>query len=129
MQPVLQAEAPVDATRLLRELQEEFDRYRTERSLYERDLNAKLLTATDTASDLRVQLAKTSTQLELNNDRHTLLQGSLESHKRENEALRAKNSEYSNSVIEHQRRVEEFRQVRVPFCYLRPFFLLSFVMH
>ena len=56
-------------------------------------------------------LAKAQTQLELNHDRYTLLQGNIESHRKENDALRAKNAEYSNSIIEHQRRVEEFRQV------------------
>ena len=74
-------------------------------------LPPQLLDASNAASDLRVQLAKAQTQNELNHDRYTLLQGSLESHRRENDALRAKNAEYSSSVIEHQRRVEEFRQV------------------
>ena len=42
MQPVLQAEAPTDSNSLLREMQEEFDRYRRERTENERMFNEKV---------------------------------------------------------------------------------------
>lgn len=43
MQPVLQAEPPTDSNRLLRELQDEFDRYRRERAENDRLFNERVL--------------------------------------------------------------------------------------
>uniref|UniRef100_T1J0B3 Nucleoprotein TPR n=1 Tax=Strigamia maritima TaxID=126957 RepID=T1J0B3_STRMM len=94
----------------LTQLQDEFKRYKLEKAENDKILTEQTEKAKDEASEMRLQTARLTAQLEHSNERYKILQSNIEGCKKENSALIDKSQRLSAQVLRHEQIAEVLRQ-------------------
>ncbi|KAK3607529.1 hypothetical protein CHS0354_025782 [Potamilus streckersoni] len=94
----------------LKQLQAEFVMYKKEKAENEKIENEQMEKCKEELSNLRVQNAKLSSQLEFANEQKKVLQSNAESYRKEIALLREKSQKYSNSVAKHEQTINTLRE-------------------
>ncbi|XP_023233101.1 nucleoprotein TPR-like [Centruroides sculpturatus] len=92
------------------QLQKEFEVYKKEKAENTQMLNEQIDKLRDEISELRVQNAKLSSQLEYSEERFNLLQSNADIFKREASLLREKNQKHTANITQHQHTINSLRQ-------------------
>ncbi|XP_067141450.1 nucleoprotein TPR-like isoform X3 [Centruroides vittatus] len=92
------------------QLQKEFEVYKKEKAENAQMLNEQIDKLRDEISELRVQNAKLSSQLEYSEERFNLLQSNADIFKREASLLREKNQKHTANITQHQHTINSLRQ-------------------
>lgn len=110
-----QSEAATNA-QLLKDMQATFERYREDNTRNVQLLTEELDRARNEANQMRVQTIRLTTQLDNITERYHETRKVLAAQEQEYERLRTKNSEFSASIVSHQRQLEamehDLRQTR-----------------
>eukprot|EP01119_Soliformovum_irregulare_P007636 TRINITY_DN2008_c0_g1_i1.p1 TRINITY_DN2008_c0_g1~~TRINITY_DN2008_c0_g1_i1.p1 ORF type:complete len:1535 (+),score=720.34 TRINITY_DN2008_c0_g1_i1:41-4645(+) len=96
-----------DYPAVLKELKDDYENYRREQYAIEKTLKDKLDQMKEQFSLVKVDLAKSNTQVEYLTERYNLLKTNTESQSRDVEKFRQKNMELSTSIIQHQQNMEK----------------------
>lgn len=94
----------------LTQLQKEFDLYKKEKTENAQMLNEQIDKLREEVSELRIQNAKLSSQLDYSEERFNLLQSNADIFKREASLLREKNQKHTTSITQHQHTINTLRQ-------------------
>ncbi|XP_022089783.1 nucleoprotein TPR-like isoform X2 [Acanthaster planci] len=98
------------AREAMKTLQEEFETYRKEKAENEKLLNEQLETMRKDVSDLRVQNAQLTSQLDFAGERYKILQSNVDGYKKEIASHRDKSQKYSAELVKNQQRINSLTQ-------------------
>ncbi|XP_013390064.1 nucleoprotein TPR [Lingula anatina] len=99
-----------EARAALKELQREYEFYKKEKNETEKQLNEQIDKLKQEMSEMRVQNAKLSSQLDFSAERYKIVQSNVEGYRKEIAALRDKNQKYTASIVKHEQTLSTLRE-------------------
>lgn len=100
----------LESTEALRELQSQFDAYRNETMIDQKTLSEQLAKLSKERSELSLQVARVTSQLELAEERHRMLNGTLEMMRKEVEEARKRGTQTQEALAKQDIRAQQIAE-------------------